>query len=75
MFFISYGGTIHMAKQSRFEKNVIITLSVITNLFIIAGVSRHWSKYQDHTQLAAPLEKAAEIQEETTNDTGCQSPY
>ena len=26
-----------MSKQSRFEKNVIITLSVITNLFIIAG--------------------------------------
>jgi hypothetical protein len=62
-------------KQSRFEKNVILTLSVITNLFIIAGVSRHWSKYHDHTQLAAPQQEAAEIQEEATHDTGCQSPY
>ena len=75
MSFISYGGTIHMAKQSRFEKNVIMTLSIVTNIFIIAGVSRHWSKYHDHTQLAAPLEEAAKIQEETTYDTGCQSPY
>ena len=48
-------------KQSRFEKNVIMTLSIVTNLFIIAGVSRHWSKYHDHTQLAAPLEEAAEV--------------
>jgi len=61
-------------KQSRFEKNVILTLSIVTNIFIIAGVSRHWS-YYDHTQLAAPQQEAAQIQEETTNDTGCQSPY
>ena len=64
-----------MSKQSRFEKNVILTLSVVTNLFIIAGVSRHWSKYHDHTQLAAPQQEAAQIQEKTKNDTGCQSPY
>ena len=63
-----------MSKQSRFEKNVIITLSVITNLFIIAGVTRHWS-YYDNTKLAAPQQEATQIQEETTNDTGCQSPY
>ena len=62
------------SKQSRFEKNVILTLSVITNIFIIAGVSRHWSYYDD-TQLAAPQQEATQIQEETTNDTGCQSPY
>ena len=62
-------------KQSRFEKNVIMTLSIVTNIFIIAGVSRHWSKYHDHTQLAAPQQEAAQIQEETKNDTGCQSPY
>ena len=60
-------------KQSRFEKNVILTLSIVTNIFIIAGVSRHWS-YYDNTQLAAPQQKAAEIQEKTENDTGCQSP-
>ena len=64
-----------MKKQSRFEKNVIMTLSIVTNIFIIAGVSRHWSKYHDHTQLATPLEEATEIQEKTKNDTGCQSPY
>ena len=29
----------------------------------------------DNTQLAAPQQEAAQIQEETTNDTGCQSPY
>ena len=63
-----------MSKQSRFEKNIIITLSVITNLFIIAGVTRHWS-YYDNTELAAPQQEAAQIQEKTTNDTGCQSPY
>ena len=74
MSFISYGGIIHMAKQSRFEKNVILYLSVVTNLFIIAGVTRHWIRY-DNTQLAAPQQEAAEIQEKTENDTGCQSPY
>ena len=64
-----------MKKQSRFEKNVIMTLSIVTNVFIIAGVSRHWSKYHDHTQLAAPQQEAAQVQEKATNDTGCQSPY
>ena len=63
-----------MAKQSRFEKNVILALSVITNIFIIAGVTRHWS-YYDNSKLAAPQQETAQIQKETTNDTGCQSPY
>ena len=61
-------------KQSRFEKNVIMTLSIVTNIFIIAGVTRHWIRY-DNTKLAAPQQEAAQIQEKTTNDTGCQSPY
>ena len=61
-------------KQSRFEKNVIMTLSIVTNIFIIAGVTRHWIRY-DNTELAAPQQEAAQIQEETKNDTGCQSPY
>ena len=64
-----------MSKQSRFEKNVIITLSVITNLFIIAGVSRHWNYHDNNTELAEALQKTAEIQEKTKNDTGCKSPY
>ena len=61
-------------KQSRFEKNVILTLSVITNLFIIAGVSRHWN-YHDNTELATPQQEATEIQEKTKNDTGRQEAY
>ena len=63
------------SKQSRFEKNVIITLSVLTNLFIIAGVSRHWNYHDNNTELAEALQKTAEIQEKTKNDTGCKSPY
>jgi len=62
-------------KQSRFEKNVILTLSVITNLFIIAGVSRHWSYHDHNTELAETQQETAQIQEETENDTGCPSPY
>ena len=62
------------SKQSRFEKNVILTLSLITNLFIIAGVSRHWN-YHDNTKLAAPLGEATQIQEETTYGTGCTQAY
>ena len=55
-------------------KKYIKLLTVITNLFIIAGVTRHWIKH-DYTELAAPQQEAAQIQEETTYDTGCQSPY
>ena len=65
-----------MSKQSRFEKNIIITLSVITNLFIIAGVSRHWSKYHDHnTKLAETQQETAQIQEKTTHGTSCKEAY
>ena len=63
-----------MSKQSRFEKNVILTLSVITNLFIIAGVSRHWN-YHDNTKLATPQQEATQIQKEATYCTGCQGSY
>ena len=55
-------------------KKYIKLLTVITNCFIIAGVTRHWIRY-DNTELAAPQQKAAKIQEKTKNDTGCQSPY
>ena len=61
-------------KQSRFEKNVILTLSVITNLFIIAGVSRHWIKH-DYTKLAAPQSQAAQVQGQATHGTSCQEAY
>ena len=62
-------------KQSRFEKNVIITLSVITNLFIIAGVSRHWNYHDNNTKLAETQQEAAQIQEKATYGTGCQETY
>ena len=64
-----------MKKQSRFEKNVIMTLSIVTNVFIIAGVSRHWSKYHDHTQLAAPQQEVTQIQEKCTHGARCQEAY
>tara|TARA_B000000565_G_scaffold48848_1_gene32491 strand:- start:104 stop:316 length:213 start_codon:yes stop_codon:yes gene_type:complete len=63
------------SKQSRFEKNVIITLSVITNLFIIAGVSRHWNYHDNNTELAEALRQTAEVQEKASYGTGCQETY
>ena len=62
-------------KQSRFEKNVILTLSVITNLFIIAGVSRHWNYHDNNTELAKALQEAAQVQEKASYGTGCQKTY
>ena len=61
-------------KQSRFEKNTIMILSIITNVFIIAGVSRHWN-YHDNTKLAAPQQEAAQIQKETTDYTSSKETY
>jgi len=55
-------------------KKFVRILTIVTNFFIIAGVTRHWIRY-DNTQLAAPQQKAAQIQEKAQNDTGCQSPY
>ena len=37
-------------------KKYIKLLTVITNCFIIAGVTRHWIRY-DNTKLAAPQQK------------------
>ena len=64
-----------MSKQSRFEKNVIITLSVLTNLFIIAGVSRHWNYHDNNTELAETQQQATQVQEKATYGTGCQKTY
>jgi len=55
-------------------KKFVRILTIVTNFFIIAGVTRHWIRY-DNTQLAAPQQETAQIQEKTKNDTGCQSPY
>ena len=62
-------------KQSRFEKNVILTLSIITNIFIIAGVSRHWNYHDNNTELAEALQQTAKIQEKASYGTGCQKTY
>jgi hypothetical protein len=61
-------------KQKVFELRVIAILTLITNLFIIAGVTRHWN-YGNNTKLAETQQEAAQVQKETKNDTGCQSPY
>ena len=61
-------------KQKQFELRVIAVLTLITNLFIIAGVTRHWN-YSNNTKLAETQQQATQIQEETKNDTGCESPY
>ena len=55
-------------------KKYIKLLTVITNLFIIAGVTRHWIRY-DNTKLAAPQQEATKIQEKTTYGTGCKETY
>ncbi len=55
-------------------KKLVRILTIVTNFFIIAGVTRHWS-YYDNTQLATPQQEAAQVQEKAQNDTGCQSPY
>ena len=55
-------------------KKFVRILTIVTNFFIIAGVTRHWIRY-DNTELATPQQKATQIQEKAQNDTGCQSPY
>ena len=57
-------------KQSRFEKNTIMILSILTNLFIIAGVSRHWNYAS--TQLPTPQQESTEAYQEATSFTGSQ---
>ena len=58
-------------------------LTVVTNCFIISGVIPHWKprarpiyKYtNEYTQLAKALEKATQVQKETTYGTGCTQAY
>jgi len=54
-------------------RTVILLTYLTTNAFIISGVIRHWN--YDNPKLAAPQQEAAQTQEKTTHDTGCQSPY
>ena len=55
-------------------KKYIKLLTVITNLFIIAGVTRHWIRY-DNTELATPQPQAAQVQEQATNGASCPQAY
>jgi len=62
-------------KQKQFELRVIAVLTLITNLFIIAGVTRHWNYDTNNTELAEALQKIAQTQKEATYGTGCQEAY
>ena len=55
-------------------RTIILLTYLITNVFIICGVIRHWN-YDNNTELAETQQETAQIQEKTTHDTGCQSPY
>ena len=55
-------------------KKYIRLLTVITNCFIIAGVTRHWIRY-DNTELAAPQQQATQIQEKGTHGASCKEAY
>ena len=55
-------------------RTIILLTYLITNAFIISGVIRHWN-YDNNTKLAEAQQETAQIQEKTTHDTGCKSPY
>jgi len=54
-------------------RTIILLTYLITNAFIISGVIRHWN--YDNTELAAPQQKATQIQEKGTYGTSCQETY
>ena len=54
-------------------RTVILLTYLITNAFIISGVTRHWNN--DNTELATPQQEATEIQKEGAYDTGRQEAY
>ena len=55
---------------------VVIALTMVTNCFIIAGVSRHWNYHDNNnTELAKALQEVAQVQEKASYGTGCQETY
>ena len=54
---------------------VVIALTMVTNCFIIAGVSRHWNYHDNNTELAETQQKTAQVQEKATYDTGCSQTH
>ena len=55
-------------------RTIILFTYLITNIFIISGVIRHWN-YDNNTELAETQQKTAQIQEEATYGTGCKEAY
>ena len=68
---------IHMAKKRKLYpyEAVVIALTMITNCFIIAGVSRHWNYHDNSTELAETQQQATQIQEEATYGAGRTQAY
>ena len=56
-------------------EGTVIALTVVTNFFIIAGVSRHWSYHDNNTKLAEAQQEAAQVQEKASHDTSCKEAY
>ena len=55
-------------------RTIILFTYLITNIFIISGVIRHWN-YDNNTELAETQQQATQVQEEATYDTGCSQTY
>ena len=55
-------------------RTFILLTYLITNVFIISGVIRHWN-YDNNTELAETQQQATQVQEEATYDTGCSQTY
>ena len=66
-----------MAKKRKLYpyEAVVIALTMITNCFIIAGVSRHWNYHDNPTELAETQQQATQIQEEASYGTSCTQAY
>ena len=54
-------------------RTIILFTYLITNIFIISGVIRHWN--YDNTELATSQQEATKIQEKATYGTGCKETY
>ena len=55
-------------------RTIILFTYLITNVFIISGVIRHWN-YDNNTKLPETQQETAQIQEKATYGTGCKEAY
>ena len=55
-------------------RTFILLTYLITNVFIISGVIRHWN-YDNNTELAETQEQSTQVQEKASYDTGCSQTY